>query len=89
MLSSVSGVIGLFTLLNGMWHLHRSLNPTKRNATVAEPTKTFAAPKTTALPPRTAQSSVTEGTTALLFLEEQKRERIPVKHKVIDTAEVR
>lgn len=89
LLSSISGALGLFALIQGMWQMHRSLNPTERNTTTAESPRTIAAPQTAALPPRSAQSSVTEGTTELLFPEEEKRERVPVERKAVDTAEVR
>ena len=89
LLSSVSGALGLFSLIQGMWQLHRSLNPAEGDATTIDSPRTFAAPQTSALPPRSVQSYVTEGTTELLMPEEEKRVRVPVERKAIDTAEVR
>lgn len=88
-LSSIGGVLGAVALIRGMRELHRSLNQTGPNTTTVESSRTFAAPQTAALPPRSAQSYVTEGTTELLFPEEEERERVPVERKAVDTAEVR
>ena len=67
---------------------HRSLNKKVPNTASVESPKTFAAPQTSALLPRSVQSSITEGTTELLFPKVEKRERVPVERKAVDTAEV-
>jgi len=87
LLSSLTGAAGLFTLLQGMWQLHRTLNPVQTKKITAQPVKTFAAPQTKSLPPRPAQLSVTEGTTELLLPEEERH--VAVERKAVDTAEVK
>jgi hypothetical protein len=89
LLSSLTGAAGLFTLLQGMWQLHHTLNPAQTKKINAEPVKTFAAPQTRSLPPRPAQLSVTEGTTELLRPEEEKHIPVAVERKAVDTAEVK
>ena len=76
---------GLFTLIQGTWQLHYSLNPkrtTKTVTTTAQPA--FKGSVTTALPPAPARdssvTSVTEGTTELLLQPRDRREK--------DTAEI-
>jgi fumarate reductase subunit D len=89
LISSLTGVAGLFTMLQGMWQLHRTLNPSETKKISSEPLKSFAAPQTKSLPPRPAQLSVTEGTTELLAPEEEKRVAVAVERKKVDTAEVK
>lgn len=88
LLTSLIGASGFFMLLQGIWQLHRTLNPSEPRKLNAEPVKTFAAPQTKALPARAAQFSVTEGTTELLGPEE-KRAAVAVERKGANTAEVK
>ena len=90
LMSSTIGAMGLFMLFRGMWNMHRALNPNERPQPSHETQTKFSSLKTTALPPRSAQSSITEGTTELLFPEEEEaRQRVPIGRKVVDTAEVK
>ena len=76
---------GLFMLINGLWQLHRALNPSHTKS-VATTQPTFVKPAVTnALPPRPANASVTEVTTSLLT-ERDQRVKEPVHRK--DTSEI-
>ena len=77
---------GLFMVLNGLWQLHRALNPnnTKSVATI-QPALVRPA-VTTALPPRPVNASVTEVTTSLLSPVRDQRVKEPIHRK--DTSEI-
>jgi hypothetical protein len=78
----------LFLLAQGVWQLHRTLNPkpAKNSATATQPV--FNAPAvTTALPPARPAASVTEATTDLLSTRDR-REPEPLGRKDRTTAEI-
>jgi hypothetical protein len=78
----------LFLLLQGVWQLHRTLNPkpAKNIAAAAQPA--FNAPAvTTALPPAHPGASITEATTDLLSMKDR-RVPEPVRRKDRTTAEI-
>jgi hypothetical protein len=89
LLSSVFGVIGLLALMQGLWQLHRTLNPPSGDDTRGESVKRFAAPQTRALGPRPIQLSVTEGTTELFVSPQNGRIAVPVAREAADTSEVK
>ena len=79
----------VFLLTQGVWQLHRSLNPkptTKSVTTSAQPA--FRSSVTTALPPAPVNASVTEATTGLLTSNREHREKEPLPRKDHDTAEI-
>ena len=78
---------GIFMLLHGLWHLHRTLNPnTTKTVTTTQPA--FVKPAvTTALPPRPVNGSVTEVTTSLLSGRDQ-RVKEPIHRKDANTSEI-
>lgn len=79
---------GLFTLLQGLWQLHRTLNP-KLTKSVTTTQPAFVKPAvTTALPPRPVNASVTEVTTSLLSPVRDQRVKEPVQRKNADTSEL-
>jgi hypothetical protein len=83
------GTYALFLLLQGVWQIHRTLNPkltTKRATTSALPA--FNTSVTTALPPMPVKASITEGTTELLLPTPDRREKEPIPRKDHDTAEI-
>ncbi|HEX7174479.1 MAG TPA: zinc ribbon domain-containing protein [Pyrinomonadaceae bacterium] len=72
-------LLGCLMTLYGVRRLHRTLNPKERKSgqtTPAQP-EAIPAPRAAALPPRSARTSVTEGTTELLHTEA--RERVEVR----------
>lgn len=79
---------GLFMLLNGLWQLHRTLNPNiPKSVTTTQPA--FVNPVvTTALPPRPVNASVTEVTTSLLSPVRDQRVKEPIHRKDADTSEI-
>ena len=78
---------GLFTLIQGAWQLHRTLNPkTTKSVTTTQPA--FKPSVTTALPPRPVNASVTEVTTSLLSPVRDQRVKEPIHRKDADTAEI-
>jgi hypothetical protein len=78
----------LFLFLQGVWQLHRTLNPTSTKTTVTSAQPAFGAPAiTTALPPARPMTSVTEATTDLLSTNER-RVPEPVRRKEPTTAEI-
>jgi zinc-ribbon domain len=82
LIAATGGASALFMLLAGAWRLHRTLNPPRDqegggHAHAASPRILGASRATAALPPRDAQSSITEGTTELL--EQPAREPVPVE----------
>jgi hypothetical protein len=83
------GGYALYLLIQGVWQLHRTLNPkaaTKNVTASAYPA--FNTSVTTALPPAPVRASVTEGTTELLIQTGERREKEPVPRKDHDTAEI-
>lgn len=83
MLALAGALAGLLTMLTGSWRLHRTLNPArgKSEANAEDASGEHAraigsARATVALPPRSAQASVTEGTTELLGA--RAREAVPL-----------
>ena len=75
---------GLFTLLQGAWQLHRTLNSNiTKSMTTSQPA--FRSSITTALPPAPVNASVTEATTSLLG---DQRVKEPIRRKNADTAEI-
>lgn len=92
-LAVLGAAMGLFPLLLGMWRLNRTLNPKRAGAetdefeTAASP-RAFAAPPTAALPPRSAQSSITEGTTELLERHLEEPAPVPVRRQRGDTGPI-
>jgi len=66
---SIGGITGLFILVSGLWRLYRTLNSGREEKTLppsAETWRAVGAARTSALPPASAQASVTENTTELL-----------------------
>jgi len=78
----------LFALLQGIWQLHRTLNPKMLKSMNAGPEPTFAASVTAALPPAMVNAYVTEGTTELLIPSGDHRVSEPIRRKEADTAEI-
>lgn len=74
-------------LMKGVWQLHFAINPKSSKKPVSKPRPAFAAPHTAALPPHPAQSSVTEGTTELLFTGDR-RVAEPIPSKTADTSDI-
>ncbi len=89
LLSSVLGVLGLLVLFQGLWQLHRTLNPASSEDERGESVKRFAAPQTRALGPRPIKLSVTEGTTELFVSPQTNRVAVPVVREPVDTSEVK
>lgn len=79
---------GLFVILQGVWQLHYTLNPKSSKKADSRPRPAFAAQPTAALPPRSAQDSITEGTTELLFPRDMVRVPEPVPRKAADTSDI-
>jgi len=82
------GTYALFLLTQGMWKLHRTLNPKELKAATTRSQPALTAFATTALPPASAKASVTEGTTELLFSPGDKRTPEPIRRKDAETAEI-
>lgn len=83
------GAYAVFLLLQGLWQLHRTLNPkTTAKSLTSTPQPVFASSITTALPPAPLNMSVTEATTGLLIPNRDRREKEPVPRKDHDTAEI-
>ena len=77
---------GIFTLIQGIWHLHRTLNAnTTRTLPASQPALKTSV--TTALPPAPMHGSVTEATTNLLSTSDR-RVKEPVHRKDPNTAEL-
>ncbi|HEX7175738.1 MAG TPA: zinc ribbon domain-containing protein [Pyrinomonadaceae bacterium] len=94
-IAASGGGSALFMLLAGAWRIHRTLNPARdkkdERPTLASTTLSRAiggARATAALPPRSAESSITEGTTELL--EAPAREFVPIelRHRDGDTGPI-
>ena len=79
---------GLFALLQGVWQLHYTLNPKSSKKAGSRPRPAFAAQPTTALPPRPARDSITEGTTELLFDGGDRHVAEPIRRKAADTSDI-
>lgn len=79
---------GLLVLLQGVWQLHYTLNPTSSKKVSGRSRPALAAQPTAALPPRPAQDSITEGTTELLFPRDAGRVPEPVPRKTADTSDI-
>jgi hypothetical protein len=81
LIAATGGASALFMLLAGVWRIHRTLNPARdrkdERPTLASVTPPRHVRATSALPPRSAQSFITEGTTELL--EQPGREPIPAE----------
>jgi hypothetical protein len=80
-------LLGLAMALYGVRRLHRTLNPKERTAgqTTPAPPEAIPAPRMSALPPRSARASVTEGTTELLHTEARERVGVRPRAKGGDT----
>lgn len=80
LVAAIGWLSALFPLAAASWRLHKTLNPKRERETADEldaprTARVLGAPRATnALPPRSAQASVTEGTTELL----DAREPMPV-----------
>lgn len=86
---SLFGVLGLMTLLQGMWRLHSALNPrAAKPERRAAPRRSLSAPQTTALPPHQTPASITEGTTELLTLPLNEPVAIPLNRQSRDTGPI-
>jgi predicted RNA-binding Zn-ribbon protein involved in translation (DUF1610 family) len=81
------GTYGLFLLLQGVWRLHQTLNP-KRVSTTMRTASLVPASITTALPAAPSNRSITEGTTELLLINNDRRVAEPVPRKDPNTAEI-
>jgi len=77
----------LFVLLQGIWELHRTLNPKMLKSMNAGPEPAFAASVTAALPAAMVNASVTEGTTELLPTNDRRMPEL-IRRKEADTAEI-
>jgi hypothetical protein len=82
------GIYGFFLTLQGAWQLHRTLNPKDLKSVTLRTQPGVAASTTTALPPRPANASITEGTTDLLLPASDRRTGEPVPGKSGSTAEM-
>jgi hypothetical protein len=76
----------LFLLLQGIWQLHRTLNPKTTKSVTTSPQPALKGSVTTALPP--ANVSVTEVTTSLLSPVRDPRAKEPIHRKDPNTAEI-
>lgn len=83
------GVFGFFLLLQGVWRLHRTLNPKDEKNAMPRLQPGVVTSGTTALPPRPVNASITEGTTDLLVpAATERRTAQPVHRKSEGTAEM-
>ncbi len=84
------GICGFIFALQGAWQLHRTLNPKDTKSASATPRLQpgSATSVTTALPPRPANASITEGTTDLLVPALDRRKPEPVHRRSESTAEM-
>jgi len=82
------GSYALFVLFQGLWQLHRTLNPKPTKAGITGRAAVATPAITTALPPRSAQASITEGTTELLIPKAEQRVAEPIERKNANTSEV-
>jgi ribosomal protein L40E len=83
-------VFGFFLSLQGVWRLHRTLNPKDEKSVTPRLQPGVVASSTTALPPRPVNASITEGTTDLLVPGRERRtpEPVPLHRKSESTAEI-
>jgi hypothetical protein len=83
------GTFALFQLLQGLWQLHRTLNPKTTSRSIGNTNQpSFRSSVTTALPPAPVNASITEGTTELLVPTADRREKQPVLRKDHNTSEL-
>lgn len=89
-IGTLIGGFGLWALIEGMWELHRTLNPKeeKQVATIPQQRTSETQNQTTALPPKPVVS-ITEGTTELLIPQfDDSRVAVQIERKRVDTSEV-
>jgi hypothetical protein len=82
---------GLWALIEGIWQLHRSLNPNKERTNMVPSTRTQieTAQTTTSLQPPRPVASITEGTTELLITQfDDSPVAVPIERKRVDTSDV-
>lgn len=77
----------VFLLFQGIWQLHRTINPKTLKNVTTTPHPAFTASVTAALPLAPANASVTEATTGLLSARDD-RVAEPIRRKDSDTAEM-
>jgi hypothetical protein len=82
------GVIGFMMTIQGAWQLHRTLNPKDAKSSTPRLQPGIVTSTTTALPPRPANASITEGTTDLLVPARDRRVPEPVHRKSESTSEI-
>ena len=82
------GLFGFLLTLQGLWQLHRTLNPKDAKSVTPRLQPGAVTSMTTALPPRPANASITEGTTDLLVPVRERRTPEPVHRKSESTAEI-
>lgn len=86
-LLTLGQVTGWATLFYGMHRLHRTLNPKANVQPLSSPNvpRTIPSVEPAALPPKSARTSVTEGTTELLDARGRKRTAVRVDRHGVDT----
>lgn len=82
------GVTGFLMAFHGVWQLHRTLSPKDAKSVMPRVQPGSVTSTTTALPPRPAHTSITEGTTDLLVPNREQRTPEPVYRKSESTAEI-
>ena len=82
------GSYGLFVLVQGLLQRHRTLNPKTSGSSISRLPTEFPVSVTTSLPFPSANASITEGTTELLFSSANHREPEPIRKKDRSTAEI-
>ncbi|HEU4794178.1 MAG TPA: zinc-ribbon domain-containing protein [Pyrinomonadaceae bacterium] len=82
------GIIGFIFTLQGLWQLHRTMNPKNAKSATPRLQPGVVASATTALPPRPVNASITEGTTDLLVPARGQRTPEPVPRRSESTAEI-
>lgn len=82
------GIYGFLMTLHGAWQLHRTLNPKDEKSAKPRLQPGVITSNTTALPPRPAHASITEGTTDLLVPVRERRTPEPVPRHSESTSEI-
>jgi hypothetical protein len=82
------GIVGFIMTIQGAWQLHRTLNPKDAKSSMPRLQPGVVTSSTTALPPRPAHGSITEGTTDLLLPARERRTPEPVPRKGESTSEI-
>lgn len=81
-------IFGFLITIQGMWQLHRTLNPKDVKSAKPRLQPGVVTSNTTALPPRPAHASITEGTTDLLVPVRERRTPEPVHRQSESTSEI-